>query len=78
MTFTVGDQVQLVVVPAYLKSADPMPMLRPADLIDREEVGEVVGVRAKGLLAVRFRRGAFLLETAQLVAVPSPSAPATN
>lgn len=78
MVFTVGDRVQLVSAPAYLKSADPMPMLRPADLIDPEEVGEVVGVRVKGLLAVRFRRGTFLLETAQLVAVTSPSAAGSN
>lgn len=64
--------------PAYLKSADPMPMLRPADLIDSEEVGEVVGVRVKGVLAVRFRRGSFLLDTSQLVGLRLPSTPESN
>jgi hypothetical protein len=78
VTFTVGDRVKLLCAPAYLKSADPMPMLRPADLIDLEEVGEVVGVRVKGLLAVRFRRGSFLLDSAQLVALRSPSTPGSN
>mgnify|MGYP003341868663 FL=1 len=52
--------------PAYLKSADAMPMLRPPDLVDAGEVGEVVGLRAGEQVAVRFRRGAFLLERRQL------------
>ncbi len=78
VTFTVGDRVQLACAPAYLKSADPMPMLRPADLIDSEEVGEVVGVRVKGVLAVRFRRGSFLLDTSQLVGLRMPSTPEPN
>ena len=56
-------------LPAYLKSADPMPMLRPPDLVDAQEEGEVVGLRALEQLAVRFRRGTFLLEARQLEAV---------
>ncbi|MCP9850516.1 NAD(P)H dehydrogenase assembly family protein [Cyanobium sp. Morenito 9A2] len=71
-TFAIGDGVRLTSTPAYLKSADPMPMLRPADLIDPEEVGQVVGQRTRGLLTVRFRRGAFLLESSQLEALSGP------
>jgi hypothetical protein len=43
-----------------------MPMLRPPDLVDAVEVGEVVGLRALEQLAVRFRRGTFLLEAREL------------
>ena len=62
----VGASVRLVQRPAYLKSADPMPMLRPPDLIDEAETGTVVELRALGQRAVRFRRGTFLLEAGQL------------
>jgi hypothetical protein len=62
----VGARVRLLQAPAYLKSADAMPMLRPPDLVDAGEEGEVVGLRAGEQVAVRFRRGAFLLERRQL------------
>jgi hypothetical protein len=62
----VGARVRLLQAPAYLKSADAMPMLRPPDLVDAGEEGEVVGLRAGEQVAVRFRRGAFLLERHQL------------
>lgn len=57
----VGALVRLRQRPSYLKTADPMPMLRPPDLIGVDEPGQVVEVRALGQLAVRFRRGTFLL-----------------
>lgn len=63
----VGQSVSLRQRPSYLKSADPMPMLRPPDLIGLEEVGQVVELRALGLVAVRFRRGTFLLASSALV-----------
>lgn len=61
-----GDAVRLAVQRPYLKTADPMPMLRPGDLIAPDEVGQVVGLRAAEQVAVRFRRGTFLLETSWL------------
>lgn len=64
--FAIGDGVQLRQQPPYLKTADPMPMLRPADLIGLDEVGLVVGLRAGDQLAVRFRRGTFLLQASTL------------
>jgi len=67
--FSVGDAVRLISQPAYLKTADPMPMLRPADLVALDEVAQVVAVKAGSQLAVRFRRGTFLLEASQLQAV---------
>jgi hypothetical protein len=60
-SFSVGALVRLSGRPEYLKTADPMPMLRPSDLVDAGEVGQVVALRAMGRLAVRFRRGTFLL-----------------
>lgn len=62
----VGETVQLVSSRPYLKTADPMPMLRPPDLVDPQETGHVVEIRARGLIAVRFRRGTFLLELEDL------------
>lgn len=77
----IGAKVRLHGPVPYLKTADPMPMLRPPDLVDPEESGVVVERRAKDQLAVRFRRGTFLLPTAQLLPVLTPDtaepAPAT-
>jgi hypothetical protein len=65
-TLSVGSSVRLLQTPPYLKTADAMPMLRPPDLVDSGEVGQVVGLRAMEQVAVRFRRGTFLLEMRQL------------
>jgi len=64
-----GTLVRLRQRPAFLKTADPMPMLRPPDLIGVEEQGQVVEQRALGQLAVRFRRGTFLLAADQCTPV---------
>jgi hypothetical protein len=69
--WTLGASVRLRQRPAYLKTADPMPMLRPPDLIGVDEVGQVVELRAFGQVAVRFRRGSFLLAAASLEASSS-------
>jgi hypothetical protein len=61
-----GQTVRLRERPPYLKTADPMPMLRPPDLIGAQEVGQVVELRALDMVAVRFRRGTFLLAAASL------------
>jgi hypothetical protein len=68
----IGSLVRLRELPAYLKTADVMPMLRPPDLVDAGEQGQVVGLKALGQLAVRFRRGTFLLESRQLELVSGP------
>ena len=66
MTVSIGDRLRLTVRQSYLKTADPMPMLRPPDLVEPGEVGEVVGLHPLETVAVRFRRGAFLLPLDQL------------
>jgi hypothetical protein len=65
-TLAVGDPVVVVGSLRYLKTAEPMPMLRPPDLVDAGEVGRVCERRAGEVVAVRFRRGTFLLAASQL------------
>lgn len=64
--FVVGDRVCLLQSVPYLKTADPMPMLRPPDLVATGEVGAVSEIRPRDQLAVRFRRGTFLLSVRDL------------
>ena len=61
MTVSIGDQVQLISPMPYLKTADPMPMLRPSDLVGSDESGAVVALHPLEIAAVRFRRGTFLI-----------------
>ena len=63
MAVSIGDQVRLLRAQPYLKSADPMPMLRPPDLVDLDEVGTVTALHPGETVAVRFSRGTFLLGT---------------
>ena len=65
-SFVVGDRVCLHLSLPYLKTADPMPMLRPPDLVAPGEVGTVSEIRARDQVAVRFRRGSFLLSLRDL------------
>jgi len=67
--FTVGDRVRVVVLPPYVKTAAPMPMLRPANLIALGEEGIVVDRRPGGFRSVRFANGAFLLDSQYLEAI---------
>ena len=66
-----GDAVRLRQPLRYLKTADPMPMLRPPDLVDPGEVGRVVEIRALDLRAIRFRRGTFLINATDLEPAPA-------
>jgi len=61
MEFSIGDKVSLIVALPYLKTAEPMPMLRPPDLVSPEEIGEIVGLIQTDMAKVRFRRGTFLI-----------------
>ena len=72
MTVSIGDRCRLITRQAYLKTADPMPMLRPPDLVEPGEVGEVIALRPLETVAVRFRRGAFLIPLDQLELLETP------
>ena len=74
MPLSVGDRCRLIRRQSYLKTADPMPMLRPSDLVEAGEVGEVVALHPLETVAVRFQRGAFLMGLDQLERVEPTSA----
>lgn len=59
----VGDQVKIIALPAYIKTAEPMPMLRPPHLLTVGEIGMVMERRPGGYWGIRFTQGAFLLES---------------
>ncbi len=66
MEFSIGTKVVLKVPLPYLKTAEPMPMLRPPDLVSPDELGEIVGLRSFDIVEVRFRRGIFLIPSQHL------------
>ncbi|MFM7221675.1 MAG: regulatory protein SipA [Nodosilinea sp.] len=60
--FSVGDRVRLVALPSYLKTAEPMPMLKPATLLAIGDQGVVLDRRPGDYWGVRFGLGAFLID----------------
>lgn len=58
----VGDRIKLVALPAYVKTAEPMPMMRSPDVLTIGESGIVIDRRPGGYYGIRFTQGAFLLE----------------
>ncbi len=66
MPIKLGDKVTLKVSQSYLKTSDPMPMLRPPDLVSFEESGVVLALLPKGMAEVKFRRGSFILDLEHL------------
>lgn len=63
---SVGDRVRLVALPPYVKTADPMPMLRPPTVVAVGEEGLVMSRRPGGYWGVRFSNGTFLLDSQYL------------
>ncbi len=68
--FTIGSKVRVIALPPYVKTAEPMPMLRPPDVICIGEEGIVIDRRPGGYWGVRFARGAFLMDSQYIEAVP--------
>jgi hypothetical protein len=58
----VGDRVTLIALPTYLKTAEPMPMLRSPDLLKIGDRGIVIDRRPGGYWGIKFDNGAFLLD----------------
>ena len=69
MSVSIGDQVRLIRPQTFLKTADPMPMLRPPDLVAHNEIGRFMALQPAQTAAVRFARGTFLLSIEQLTLV---------
>ncbi len=60
--FNIGDKIRIVALPTYIKTADPMPMLRPPSLLAVGDVGQILDRKPGDYWAIKFDRGAFLLE----------------
>ncbi|MCL6434298.1 MAG: DUF3148 domain-containing protein [Leptolyngbyaceae cyanobacterium HOT.MB2.61] len=67
--FSVGDRVRLIALPPFVKTADPMPMLRPATVITLGEEGIVVGRKPGNSWSIRFANGTYLVDSQYLEAV---------
>jgi hypothetical protein len=58
----VGKKVRLVRVPAFVKTAEAMPMLRSSDFLEVGQEGIVIDRRPANYWAIRFKQGAFLID----------------
>lgn len=80
--FVIGAKIRVVTLPPYVKTAEPMPMLRPPDVIHVGEEGVVIDRRPGSYWGVRFANGTFLMDSQYIEAVaiaptveqPNPSA----
>lgn len=72
--FVIGEKVRVVALPPYVKTAEPMPMLRPPDVIHIGEEGIVIDRRPGGYWGVRFTKGAFLMDSQYIEAITTASA----
>ncbi len=72
--FEVGDLIRVIALPSYVKTAEPMPMLRPPSVIAIGEQGTILSREPGDYWGIRFERGAFLLENQyfELVTAHSP------
>ena len=73
MKFSIGQKVSLQVPMPYLKTIDPISMLRPQDLVSLDEVGVIIGIRPNDLLDVKFRSGNFLIPAERLQTIEKES-----
>lgn len=71
--FAVGDRVRVIALPRYVKTAEPMPMLRPPNVIYLGEEGVILDRRPGGYWGVRFTKGAFLMDSQYIESVDAAS-----
>ena len=62
-SFKAGDRIKVTALPAYIKTAEPMPMLRSPDILTIGEEGTIMDRRPGGYYGIRFPSGSFLLES---------------
>ncbi|TVP57348.1 MAG: DUF3148 domain-containing protein [Nodularia sp. (in: Bacteria)] len=70
--FAIGSKVKVVALPPYIKTADPMPMLRPPDVIRLGEEGIVLDRRPGGYWGIHFAKGNFLLDSQYIESTDTP------
>jgi hypothetical protein len=61
--FPIASKVRVVALPPYVKTAESMPMLRPAEVIHLGEEGIVVDRHPGGYWSIRFTKGTFLIDS---------------
>jgi Protein of unknown function (DUF3148) len=71
--FNIGATIKIIALPAYLKTADPMPMLRPPSLLELGAVGLIIDREPGNYWVVKFSQGAFLLEDRYLEVITPTS-----
>jgi Protein of unknown function (DUF3148) len=64
--FAIGDQVRIVALPPYLKTAGPMPSLQSSTRLPVGTVGTVCDRRPGGYWGIRFPGGTYLLDSQYL------------
>jgi Protein of unknown function (DUF3148) len=57
-----GQRVRVIALPPYVKTADPMPMLRPPSAIAIGEIGTILARQPGDTWSIRFAKGAYLLD----------------
>lgn len=67
--FNIGATIRVIALPTHLKTADPMPMLRPPSLIQLGEVGLITARKPGNYWVVKFGQSSFLLEDRYLEVV---------
>lgn len=70
--FAIGSKVKVIALPPYVKTADPMPMLRPPDVICLGEEGTVLDRRPGGYWGIHFAKGKFLLDSQYIESTDTP------
>ncbi len=70
--FEIHQKVRIIGIPEYIKTAEPMPMLRPPNVVKLGEEGTILDRRPGGYWGVRLEKGAFLMESQYLEAIDSP------
>jgi hypothetical protein len=67
--FNIGTTIRIISLPTYLKTADPMPMLRSPSLLALGEIGLIIDRKPGNYWVVKFGCGSFLLEDRYLEVV---------
>lgn len=58
----VGEKVRLTKIPPFIKTADPMPMMRSSTFLQVGQEGQIIDRRPANYWAVRFAQGAYLID----------------
>ncbi|NJN61847.1 MAG: DUF3148 domain-containing protein [Coleofasciculaceae cyanobacterium RL_1_1] len=59
---SIGQRVRIIALPPYVKTADPMPMLRPPSAISVGEIGIILARQPGNTWSIRFAKGAYLID----------------